>query len=488
MNILLQELEAVVSELEPLVLGGRVQEWRQPSATGLVCSLRVPGETVHLLLEVASGAARMHRIGGRTGTLNPPPAFVSKLRKELSSCRLEGISMPWNDRVAVLRFRSAEQQLALVAEFSGHHPNLFLTTDKLEIVSVFRPSASHIRNLLVGRPYSPPPAPGSKEKGTIRLSAGESASRQLEQLYDLEERLSDAEYRRNRLWSALVRKIRKTSRTIRKVEGELERAIGAQSFRHQGELLKVNLHLVSRGMESVSVPDWSEEGASTVIRLDAGLTPRENLERLFARYKKGMRGLPRIRTRLSQLAQLHATLASLEDRLRTGAKEDLADIEALARGAGVTVGPARARGERRSRQNREHAPERRFVTASGKCILVGKGGKDNHAVTFQMASPHDIWLHARGFAGSHVVIPLTRGQEPDSETLLDAAHLAIHFSKAPSSGFCEVIWTRRKNVRAIPKGPPGKVTVTHENNVAFNFSPARLADLLERRDDCAPLR
>lgn len=487
MNILLHELEALTQELGPRISGGKVQQWRQPEPASIVCTVRVPGETIHLLLAFGAGEARMHQIATKTGTLNPPPAFLSKVRKELLPARLERLEMPWNDRVVVLHFRGQESDWLLVAEFTGHHPNLFLTSPDFTIVSALRPSASHKRTLTPGSPYTAPLAGAAGTDGLQRLSGEGSTSRQLEQLYQQEIGRQSVALRRNRLLTAIRQATKRTSRTIDKVQRELDNARGTERFRHQGELLKANLHLLRRGMESVELADWGDEGRMVTLELDPAKTPRDNMERYFARYRKGVRALPRVTARLQQLQQGLGTLESLAPEVESGDEEALGELELRAKTAGVKV-PAADAPQRGPRKAERHRPERRFVSSSGKTILVGKGGKDNHAVTFQLASPHDLWMHARGFAGSHVVIPLSRGQEPDHELLLDGAHLAVHFSKAPASGFCEVMWTRRKNVRAIPKGAPGKVLVSQDSNLAFQFSADRLSRLLESRDESAPLR
>jgi len=186
---------------------------------------------------------------------------------------------------------------------------------------------------------------------------------------------------------------------------------------------------------------------------------------------------------MAELEREHQTLQGLLGSLH-GPLTTAAEVRRLARKGAVFFGPLGRLfepGRAVDGSPPVRRPYREFLSASGRAILVGRGGPDNHALTFQHASPHDVWLHARGFPGSHVVIPLHRRQEPDHETLTDAAHLAVHFSKAPGRGFSEVMWTRRKHVRAIRKGRPGQVTVHDDSNLAFEFDDERLARLLRTR-------
>jgi predicted ribosome quality control (RQC) complex YloA/Tae2 family protein len=99
------------------------------------------------------------------------------------------------------------------------------------------------------------------------------------------------------------------------------------------------------------------------------------------------------------------------------------------------------------------------VTIGGFEVLVGKSARENDELTVKQAQPHDFWLHAAGYAGSHVVI-----RNPDRlarlprEVIEGAAALAAYHSKAREArGKVEVHVCRAADVRK-PKGyPPGKV-------------------------------
>lgn len=110
----------------------------------------------------------------------------------------------------------------------------------------------------------------------------------------------------------------------------------------------------------------------------------------------------------------------------------------------------------------------------GYQILVGKGARDNDTLTFKVASPQDFWLHAAGYAGSHVVVRNPdRGEVPRS-VLSHAAGLAAHFSKArEAGGKVEVHYCRVHEV-SKPKGfPAGKVVLKKWKGLkVYAFEPA----------------
>jgi predicted ribosome quality control (RQC) complex YloA/Tae2 family protein len=130
-----------------------------------------------------------------------------------------------------------------------------------------------------------------------------------------------------------------------------------------------------------------------------------------------------------------------------------------------------------------HQPYRVFLARSGARILVGRAGRDNDALTFGVARPDDVWLHARGLPGAHVLIPLPRGAEVPEETLVDAAHLALHHTRGAGADRGEVSYTRAKFVRRVKGGAPGAVTYTREKTFLVRLEPVRLQRLLASREE-----
>jgi predicted ribosome quality control (RQC) complex YloA/Tae2 family protein len=506
MNISLPDLQAVCLEVSEALAGGVVQEVRQPTATAVVLGMRGTGGTFLLLLEVRPRLARVHLVSRRPGTLNPPPAFVCKLRADIAGARLSEVEMPWDDRVALLRFARSDHERVLVAELTGHHANLFLTDSDLRILVALRPSASHQRDLSVGQRYVPPLLPdraadaghqaaalpdraadaGHQAAGLLEPAG---ASARLEAHYARLEaavRLADE---RARVASIVGARLKKVRGTLERVQGDLNRLEQCEECRKHGDLVKANFANLQRGMTRATLQDWTVDPPEPVeVKLRADLGPRENAAWLFERYKKARRGLPVVRQRIEELSTRERELAGIAAALAgAGTVEELAALASAAgsrgKSAAASGGDARESGSRRTSGRAVHVPYREYVSSGGKRVLVGKGGRDNQALTFKVASPHDGWLHVRGFSGSHVVVRLARGQEMDRETLLDAAHLAVQFSKAPKAGFVEVMWTLRKHVRAVKGGPPGQVTVARDHNLAFDFDAARARRLTAHREE-----
>lgn len=98
----------------------------------------------------------------------------------------------------------------------------------------------------------------------------------------------------------------------------------------------------------------------------------------------------------------------------------------------------------------------RTVIVEGFEVLVGRGDEDNDHLTFDVAKPHDLWLHvAGGTPGSHVVVKNPDKVEIPRPVIERAAELAAWYSKARGAPRVEVHYCPASCVskpRGAPKG------------------------------------
>ncbi len=141
--------------------------------------------------------------------------------------------------------------------------------------------------------------------------------------------------------------------------------------------------------------------------------------------------------------------------------------------------PARS-GRRLTRAAKGTAPARlpykSYRTSGGIAVLVGRGARANDELTYDIAKPDDVWLHARDVTGAHVVMRWSQEGAPPARDLHEAAALAAWYSRARGSVVVPVDWTRRRHVRRARGGPPGRALVERAQTVM-----ARPSAELERR-------
>mgnify|MGYP000045517373 CR=1 FL=1 len=229
-------------------------------------------------------------------------------------------------------------------------------------------------------------------------------------------------------------------------------------LREAGELLLTYQHQVERGAHEVTVPDYT--GQARAIPLSPALTAVENAQDYFARYHKASRAaedldrrLAAVRPDLAYLEQLAADLAMAESRPEIDSVRD------------ELVQAGWAPKPRRPSSKGQTGGPRRFEI-DGFTIYVGRNARQNEALTFDRAAPTDLWLHARGLPGAHVVITHDERQREIPEAVVRrAAQLAAYYSSARGERQVAVDVTERRFVRRVRGGRPGLVTYHNERTV-----------------------
>lgn len=480
MSLTAAEIDAVVRELAPLA-GSRVEAVRPHAERALVLELFGRAGAVRLLVSAEADLTRLHVVAARPRPLAAAGTpFHQLARSELEGARLAAVEAVPGDRVVALRFEAPRGPLALVTELTGRHGNLFLVGGDGLIRAAAGRNLSQRRRLVPGAPYVPPAPPPEPDRGGLRHApvAGEPfpLSAAVERAYAArEEALRLAESRR-RLREPVRAALARAGRALGKLAEEAARVPAAEADRRRADLLKASLHLVRRGMSRVTVTEWTEEGPREVtIALDPALGPQENLARGYRRYRRIVDSAARVTAREAEVRGREAALRDLLARIEKAEEGALARLEKEARRLGAAPRPEAAP---RKKRDAPALPHRTFRSLAGTEILVGRGAAENDALTRRIARGNDLWLHARGVGGAHVVVRLAKGRAPDQETLLDAAHLAVHFSDARGAPQADVAYTRVKHVRKPHGAAPGAVTYSQEKVILLRVEPARTERLL----------
>ena len=457
------ELQVLATALGQTLAGAVVQKVGGPQPLRVELELRKPGRTTRLVVAAEPGRARLSVASARSPAGGPPSPWLARVRKELIGARLTSVERT-GAREVELRFEQKASTRTLVLEAEAPAALLLLGEER-------RPLAA-----TPGRarpPRSPTPLPPREPPSRLPvLDDALELGRAVEALFSSKEAAdSAAELRRQRV-QPLRTRVDRLRRTREKVRGEANRTEAAEEHRRMGELLRQNAGAVPRGAREVTLTEYSAEGERPVhVPLDPALDARAQAERHFRLYRRLTRGSARARLRL---AELEGELAEAEAALAAARAAPDAEFQATGQGA-ATSRPVRAR-------PRVHQPYRVFHARSGEKILVGRAGRDNDALTFGIARPDDVWLHARGLPGAHVLIPCARGAAVGEELLLDAAHLALHHSRGAGADRAEVSYTRAKFVRRAKGGAPGAVVYTREKTFLVRLEPSRLERLLASRE------
>ncbi len=270
---------------------------------------------------------------------------------------------------------------------------------------------------------------------------------------------------RKRKVSKMLRRVQERIRgSIEAVRGDLESAGEAEAVLRKGELLLEHLGEVKEKAKifSARTPDGPVE-----IALDPKLTPSENAQKYFRRYKKLKRRASTGLARLGEMKDEEAFVGSLTFDLETA--DDVEDLdgveEALAQAGYAGRGREKKRKEdarTKGRQAVRTRPYRRFVSPAGWEAIVGKNAMGNDELLRRVGRASDTWFHARGVPGSHVLLrraddgPVV---EPDGEILAQAAAFAAYFSRGRTDSKLAVAYLRFSRLRRPKGGRPGQVLI-----------------------------
>lgn len=525
------DLERLVLELGPALAGATCERiWRD--GPDLFVILFRTGET-DLALEIGLRPESARVVARRAEDLElDDPAkkkerkadthfFLTRLRRSLPALTLEGIALVPGDRIVLLDLARPEPGTAreapeqgsperprLVVELTGRSTNLLLVDRGAKVDQPLGPQAENGVILLAlrpgrggreldpgkqwlpprpriprnpteeAKPADPPIAPDiDPDPTTLALSDAVSLL-----AHEIEEG-QDASDRRTALLKAATQAEKRARGLLAKLEKERDDARAAEELRRRGELLKANAARVAKGATSLRVQDYyASEPREIELEIDPLVPVMDQARALFKRAKKLDRGLVAIETRLGQvdgeveaLAKVTAELESLAGA--EGDREPALDRleKALEKLGCAPRPPAEAKAKPRKAEPRG---PRKFFSREGFEILVGRSNQENDRLTITIARGNDFFFHVRGYPGSHVILRSQKEKSVPLETLLDAAALAVHYSKVRGNLRADVSYTPRKYVRKPRGAKPGLVEIANEKTIRPDGDPERLARLL----------
>ena len=471
------EVQALLDDLLPRFLDARIQDLRQPDATRLFIEVHGKEGRQRAVLDAESGQGRFHRVEERPTNAPTPPAFLSGCRKELLGSRVREIRAD-PDRNTLRWILSRGDELRHLVLQWGRKSGAIALLDADERVLVGVGRMANGRPCVPGHPLHAPEAHADPRPPRF-TSVGDELARDMAAHHA--QRAADDRFAI--ISRAIRRKLKKLRRRLERIEADLERADNAGDHQRLGELLKSELHRIQRGMESGEVTDWYAPDTPTVsVPLDPRLDGPANMNRIFHQATRFKAARALIEKRLALAREEKSALDSLAEELAQEGR-DLRALEKRGRALGLFIAP---RTQRRS-EPRERLPYRMHRAFDGTPILVGRGAKDNDALTFKVARGNDIWLHARNRPGAHVILRRDRGAEVHPRALEDAAILAAHGARGGKDDTSvEISWTERKHVRSVRGGAPGAVTVAGARTLLVRQDPERLQQLLATGRDNLP--
>ncbi|MFT5155303.1 MAG: putative ribosome quality control (RQC) complex YloA/Tae2 family protein, partial [Planctomycetota bacterium] len=422
-RLLAEHIGELVRELSSLCVGATVRDVQALPPRDLLLILRPAVDKTELpdplrvRISVDKDSARLHLQQGRVRKHNGPEGrFYKRLREELTGSTFKSIEQVRGDRILLVEFRDTPDggRRALLAELTGRHGNMLLL-EKNDValdlmIAEARPKKAgpdHRPRLEVGKAWEPPGGRASAPDGDqpslsdcfpepadlppsgrmhAKLSwrvenslGGQASTNRLDEL-------------RRSLMKRIERKLSRASSMIAGLERKRDSSSKAERVRMDAELITGAQATLKRGMKEAVLQDWFSEGTpERRIPLAVDRSPRENAEKLFARYKKLLRSAENVEAEIERAQTRQAELSTFRDKLeKTDSSPDELEVEAVKCGL---LDPQQVADPRKKKAPEPRKPYKSFLGQNGGTILVGRTSRDNDTLTMRVARGNDLWFH-----------------------------------------------------------------------------------------------
>lgn len=221
-------------------------------------------------------------------------------------------------------------------------------------------------------------------------------------------------------------------------------------YKIYGELINTYGYNLEPGSKELTCLNYytNEE---IVIPLEPTKTPLENAQKYFAKYNKQKRTFEALSELIQETADDIQYLESISNALDIALTEDdLAQIKEELMQTGYV------RRKFTKKKVKLISKPMHFISSDGYHMYVGKNNLQNDELTFNFANGNDWWFHAKGTAGSHVIVK-TNGDELPDRTFEEAGRLAAYYSKNRENDKVEIDYIEKKHVKKPNGAKPGFV-------------------------------
>ena len=251
----------------------------------------------------------------------------------------------------------------------------------------------------------------------------------------------------------------KKESALRNLEAKQESFKNAGQLKHQGDLILSFGYLIDGTSNFLECEDY-ETGKTIRLMIDPKKNAQDNAAEYYKKYKKAVSGTEELAHDIEITRKQIEKLDSLYEEIKN--EKNPVKIEQLLR-----------RDTTPKQQQKKTHPGLDY-TVNGWYILVGRDANENDELLRHHVRGDDLWLHVRDFPGGYVFIKVRKGKTVPLDILLDAANLAVYYSKARNAGKTDLYYTHVKYLRRAKNGPKGLVLPTQEKNLCIEPDKARL--------------
>lgn len=430
-----------------------------------------------LYTEIGTPNARMHMLTDALSATQERKTlklqrFVQFCRKHVEGSVVRKASQVPFDRMIVMELDNHGESMRMYFRFySGSQANI-IVTDKDGVIMdlLFRRPG---RNEVSGQPLVlPPPEEAPRKAFSVRPRTGGSFNSQIETEYGRKSNEDSVENLTERIVQRRDKELKGLENTMKALAEKARGNAGYEAYRLEGDLLSCNIQLIRPHQDSVTVIDYTT-GEKRTIPINPALSASGNAQAYYTKYQKAKGTWENCRSEYENAVQKFEEETERYRRLLEPADDQRVMIRRLQKELSELTA---------DKPTVKETPGLQFKSGSF-LLIVGRSAKENDELLRHYAKGYDWWMHTRDYPGGYVFIKGMKGKSVPLDVLLDAANLAVVFSKAKGQRHVDLYYTQVKYLRRAKDGPVGLVLPSQEKNFPVTVDDARVKRLLSPRGD-----
>ncbi|MCL2705103.1 MAG: NFACT RNA binding domain-containing protein [Spirochaetaceae bacterium] len=469
MSLNTKEIDLILSELD--IEGFQIQKIIQPDFSSLVMTIYKAGIMYNLLISLKQGKTRLNITSKLYGKHKKQQRFEQFLKARIIGSYITEISQPGKDRIIKITVDHNNVLSFLWIRLWGGNANIIVTDNDMVILESFYRKPG--KNEISGEKFIIQDITSGitdDNKYQIRTFSKNSNDEKpfntfIDNLYQHQEEDEERINLKEKIDAKIIKKLSLLKSSRNRVLDEIKESGNYESFKQYGQLILGSVYLIKQGDKWFETENYFENNNIVSIELDTNLSPEQNAENYFKKYKKKkgtesnlLEEKENILTRINYLENLLESVSTIEDISELIKFLDENELK-------------------KDSKEKESAPGLLFFSGKFK-IMVGRTASENDELLRKHTNGNDYWLHARDYPGGYVFIKAFRGKSIPLETLIDAGNLAVFFSKGKNSGKGEVYYTQVKYLRRAKDSKKGTVLPTQEKNLSISLDDKILKKFL----------
>ncbi len=260
--------------------------------------------------------------------------------------------------------------------------------------------------------------------------------------------------------------LKKSSKKLENINEKLNSCNDMDKYKLYGELLTANLYRFHGDFADpeIVVENYYNENIPITIKLDPTISYSKNVEKFFKKYNKLKNTLNVVTIQKKEteleLDYIESIIYSLSNA------QTLEDIEEIHNEFSENEQMKKYNYKSFQKINTDNALTNNLkkIIINNYEVYIGKNNKQNDYLSLHYANKSDLWFHAQGFHGAHVILK-TNGKTPDDDTIFKCAQIAKQNCKASLERNVSVDYTYIKYVKKHPSGKTGMVSYTNYKTI-----------------------